>query len=696
MAQIPMGAFEQATVVPRVNRSSVDLSGSEAAGRAITQAGQAGMEIADQNLRLAQAQRQREQNEAEALARAKAANGVLDHELQTNAVVENIQAQMADGTLDWRNADKAYQEAVGKLEPAKVDGIDPVGNEHYQGGLKRNSEAGRLRVHTLVQGARRTEFKTQFDTGLDTLGKLAGQPGADIDKINAQAEGFAPLARAAGVDSATIAEKIQTFKDRNWTNQATNRLIGARGDMKSLDALEHDLSAEDGYYAGKLDTDRRNALLSQLTSEKTRLENAQRAQADKREAAAARALNQMEAQLATGIPAPVEQRLAWLETVKGTTAEVQAGQYIEIEKQSQELLKMPPAQQRAFLQRMQSEQATNGATVDQQRIFNGLKQASDARIAMLRTQPLQHYAVTTGATVPPLDIQALASGDVAKVQTQIAERMTILAAQRKQYGAEAGTQPLLPQEATLLAAQVKQMGIDNTLKLYGTLSTAIGDPQGYRAAIQQISPDAPVRGVAGMIYAKQRQATLQAPGLFSGAKMAASGDIARTLLRGEAILNPGAADKKQDGKPTAFPMPPPKQIADAFSTAVGTAFSGHPDAYELGLQAVRAYYAGKASEAGDVTGELDTKLVEEAVNATLGMPTKVNGQTVIAPWGMDGDTFKDKLNSAWERWAKFLHGRSPDLDDYTLEAAGDGYRVIDANGLYVPITEGVPLVLKVQ
>jgi hypothetical protein len=695
MAQIPMGSFGQATVVPRPNRSSVDLSGTEAEGRAIAQLGQTGMQIADQALRQQKAERDRAEDEAAALARAKAANSVLDHELQTRGIVEGVQAEIADGSLDWRKAEEAFQTRTSSLQAPEISDLDPVAAEQFKGGLRRNSEQARLQVRTLVGGARRSEFKTQFETGLDTLGKIAGGPGADIEAINAKAEAFAPLARAAGVDGATISAKIQAFKDRNWTNQATNRLIAARGDMASIDALERDLTADDGFYAGKLDTERRNAILSQLTTEKTRLENAQRAEADKRESVAQRAINAMEAQLATGVPAPLEQRLAWLEQVRGTTFEAQAGQYVEMEKQSQALLKMAPAQQRTFLQQMQAEQQTKGATVDQQRLYAGLKSASDARIKMLREQPLQHFALNTGATIAPLDVQALASGDVGKVQAQIAERMNILATQRKQYGGEAGSQPLLPQEATMLASALKDAPPTKALDLFGALSTAFADPAAYSAAMQQISPGNPVRAVAGTLYAKQRETTLVSSGLFSGAVKANSGDIARTLLVGERVLAPA---KPGEAKGAPFPMPPPKQLSTAFESQVGTAFRGNPGAYEMALQSVRAYYAGKASESGDVSGEIDEKLVGEAVRAVIGEPVEINGADVFPPWGMSADDFQDKIEQNWQGVSGALPASySRDFDDYTLQQIGDGrYYVIGADGTFVHIAKDSPLILRVK
>lgn len=640
MAQIPLGGFESARAVPQPNRSSVDLSGTLTAGRAIEAAGQQGMQLADQALQRQEAQRTREQNEAEALARAKAANSLLDHELQTRSLIEGMQGEIADGTLDWRKADEAYQERYSKLQLPDVPGLDPVAREQMQGGLRREQEAGRQQLKRIVDGARRTEFKTQFDTGLDTLGKIAGAPGADVAAINAKADAFAPLAAAAGVDAATIQARIQAFKDRNWTNQATNRFIGARDDAAALGALEKDLTAEDGFYAGKLDIERRNALLSQIESAKTQIENRERAKADKREAAAARAINEIEAQLATGIPTPVEQRLAWAETVKGTTHEAQAAQYIEIERQAQELLKLPPAAQRSFLQQMDAKQQTAGATVDDRRIYNGLKTASDARIRMLRDQPLQHYAVTTGQKVPPIDMQALVTGNTAAVQTQIAERMNILAAQRKRYGGEAGMAPLLPQEATVVAAAVAQMQPKEALQVYGALRSVMGEDQAYNAAMQQIAPDSPVRAIAGTIFLRQ------APGAPGADTRKTYGDVALKLLTGEQLLNPGKGASAADGKGAAFPMPNDAEMQAVISERIGTAFEGRESEYRSAIQAVRAYYAAASSDEGDRSKDLNTKRMRTAIEAVIGEAVDIEGRDVLPPWGMPADEFEDAADEA--------------------------------------------------
>ncbi|WP_223621173.1 hypothetical protein [Lysobacter sp. ESA13C] len=642
------------------------------------------------------AQQQLDDNEA--LARAKASNALLDHELQVKQRAEDLQQRISSGDLDWRQAEVEAKTAFDEIETPKIAGLGPADVERMQGGFTRNKAGGASAIRNVAESARRTEFRGQFDTALDSLGKLAGATGADIEKINAQAEAFAPIARQAGVESSAVQAKIQAFKDRNWTNQAIGRAIGARDSMEALAQLKHDLTAEDGYYTGKLDTDKRNAILSQVDTSMTRIEAKAQHQADRRDAIALRAVTQFQAQASSGVQAPLETMAQWAEAVKGTQYEAEFQDMLKGEAEVQAVLNQPPTAQRAYLQQLEVRQRQQGATMAQQGNLKRLTTAVETNLRQLKDSPLEFFANRTGQAVPQLDIQALASGDAQALRTQIAERMTTLAAVRKQFGPETGNAPLLPAEAASLSAWLTKATPVMATRLFGTLSQAIADPAAYSAAMQQIAPDSPVRAFAGMVYAEQRSTTLEPGGIFSGAVKASSGDIAQTLLEGEALLNKSKGDKAADGKGAAFPMPTPKDMAAEFEVAVGAAFRGRPGAADAASQAVRAYYAGKAAKDGDLSGELDSKRMREAVRAVLGEPVDVNGADVFAPWGMDEDTFVDKLELSWAETAKALPaGASTDFDDYTLMQRGNNaYYLVGAGGQFLTGKDGQPLQLKVS
>lgn len=638
------------------------------------------------------------QEDDDALARAKASNALLDHELQVRGKTEELAERVQSGDLDWRQAEAEAQTAFDEIQAPAVPGLHPADAERMQGGITRNRAGGAMAIRNAAQQAKRTEFRGQFDTAIDTLGKLAGAPGADIEKINAQAEAFVPLAQQAGVDSAVTAGKIQAFKDRNWTNQATQRLINARDDLDGLNQLERDLTAEDGYYANRLDTEKRNVVLSQVQTAKGRLEARATHLADKREAAASRAITQYEQQTATGLPAPPDTMQKWAATVAGTTYEAEFNDMLKGEAEVQAILNQPPQAQRAYLQQLQARQQREGATVADQGNLKRLSTAVETNLKQLHSEPLVFHANRTGDATAPLDIQALANGDIDAVRGAIADRMVTLETMRRQYGPETGRQPLLPQEATALANALKQATPVSALKLFGSMATAFADPEAYRAAMQQVAPDSPVRALAGMVFAEQRAVTLTPGGLFSGAVKASSGDIAKTLLEGEVILNRTPDAMKEDGKGSAFPMPPPNQLRDEIAVQVGEVFAGRPAAYETALQAVRAYYAGSASRAGDVSGELDTKRVREAVRAVLGEPVDVNDNgEVLPPWGMDEDEFVQKATTAWDSVSKTLpQGVPTEFDNYGLRQAGNGsYFVVGPLGTFVSDKAGNPIQLRV-
>ena len=74
---------------------------------------------------------------------------------------------------------------------------------------------------------------------------------------------------------------------------------------------------------------------------------------------------------------------------------------------------------------------------------------------------------------------------------------------------------------------------------------------------------------------------------------------------------------------------------------VGSAFAGRADDFETTLQGVRAYYAAKAAEDGNVKGDLDLSRVADAVKAVVGEKVRFEDRDVLPPWGMTGTAFRD-------------------------------------------------------
>ncbi|HEY5850411.1 MAG TPA: hypothetical protein VIT62_06555 [Lysobacter sp.] len=599
------------------------------------------------------------------MARARAENALADDAVQVQTITTDIQSRIADGSLPWDKASDEFQDRVGQLDSPKPSDLDAPDVERFTGRLRRNRMESEAVVSNLALSGKRAEMKGQVSSLRDRLAKLASDPNADLGKIVAGGEGLRDLAAAGGV-AANFDKDQRDFSDRVYSDNAKARLISGHDDLDALTQLEQDLTSDDGRYAGKLDADKTNALLSQVVTAKSRLEAKAAHEADRGEAAADRTLTQFRQQVATGVSAPLDTVNTWTETMRRGTPEQQAEfkDLLRGEAELQAVLNQPPDVQRAYLQTLQARVTREGATVGEQANLKRMEGAVESNLRALRQEPLVFNANRTGIETQPLDLQSLMDGDVSKVQAQIQARMVTLQTLRKQYGSEAGSAPLLPQEASALASRLTKMDTRGAAKLFGTLNRTIGDPDAYQAAIQQLAPDSPVRALAGRYYALQRANGVPDGAVTSTSVKGEFGDVAMYLLKGEALLNPTKTAQGEDGKDAAFPMPPAQKLSQIVAATVAQAFAGRPQEFETAVQAIRAYYAARSAEVGDVKGTLNNTRLALSVRAVVGEKARFEGRDVIAPWGMSEAEFRDKADEYVQ--ARLKSAKREDPGDVTL------------------------------
>lgn len=677
--KIPLGNFGFATTEPLQTHTGAGKEFSDATGRALQNLGNTGMQSA---ATLMHEQRQ----EDEALARAKAGNALLDHEIKVKTLASDIEQRLADGSLHYSAAGEAYKTAYQLIDQPKVDKLDPAMTENFDKGLKRAEFTGFSAVQQASEKAKRADFKGQTDLALDKLGKIAGMPGGDIEKINTQADSLDSLGRMAY--GAQWEKAKQDFKDRNWTNHATQRAMESKDSLPAIDQLEHDLTASDGFYAGKLDTDKRNGVLRSVINDRLRIENRMQHNADRMEAKAEKTIGDIDRQIASGVPATADMWATWADKVKGTSFEGDFKQRIGDEAEVQNVLRLPIDQQTSFVQQKTAELLNGGGSVRDKANLDRLKTAVDANVKQLQESPLLFNQNRTGQPVAPLDIAMLAQpGGGDKVQEVLRDRVASITALQKQYGPQVQMRPLLPQEAQFLTRSLEQSSPKQQTELFGAMRLGFGDDAAFSAAMQQIAPDSPVKALAGMLMAKQRKTTLEKNWIADDV-IATGGDVGAIMLEGESMLNKTKGQKAEDGKSKGFPLPPEKEFRDQFSSFAGKVFAGRPGAYEVAIQAVRAYYTGKAAQDGDVSGQIDGGRMKQAITATLGDVVNYNGNgEVLAPWGMDKGTFKDKVRESFtaEIKARGMPDSTRDqLPALGLKNIGDGsYYVIQGrNFLY--------------
>jgi len=671
MAEIPLGNFGVRGADP-AQRSQVNTEGFDAVNVALNRAAGAGMAIAGEAL-------DEQKRQQRAMKQVEAANAIGQAQLKTETVKQQIMQDMREGKLSHEQADKAYQEAIQAVEMPKVEGLDPVMQAQFDGQIGQLGQRGRIDLMPHIEQAKIGKFQSDIDGILDAQSKRAGLPGADIEGINAGIDAMEEQGRMAYGDKWEA--KKRDFIEGNYQNHVQQRLLEAGDNLSELRAIEHDLAASDGYYAEKIDAGKRLGLQNNISNNISRIEQHNEMLATKREVRAMNVLQDIERQNASGIPPTPDMIDNWKTIGSGTAAAGNIEAKIEQGQQIQQFLKVPIDQQQATIQQMESNLTTNGGSVQDKTNLDSLRRVFDANKKTLTESPLVYSQERLGAKIEPLDFNAVMQpDDGGKLFSNLRDRMETVTALQQKHGAEVKPTLLLPQEADALKAQVAKMPPDQQRQFFGGLNKASGGGKEYKAIMQQIAPDEPVTAFAGMLASKQESTVIER-NFFSPDTKTASKDVSALMLQGNAII------KDKDAK---FPLPKDADFAAQFDQFAGGAFANAPKAYQTGMQSVKAYYAGRAAQDGDVSGMVDPKLMRESINAVLGAPVEHNGKTVLAPWGMDEDTFTSKAEASYQQL-----GLSVDFDNINLVPAGDGRYGI-TSGRAPILKDGRPVYIEVR
>lgn len=640
------------------------------------------------------------------LARAKDTGAYAEHQFAVDQLKVDYASKIASGEVPYQTAQQQFTADAQKIPVPKPQARGPVATQTMQSGVNMTLKNAQLHVGIMVDQARDKDLQSQGALQLDTLGKRAGLPGADIDSINRQADTLAPLLRNGGLNEAQVTRTLQGFKDQNWFNQATQAAMMARTSLPALDQIEHDLTAADGFYANRMDTDKRNTVLNQVIGHRIQLENKLQADANRRDAKAERALYEIDRQISSGVPATQDQWTQWGNTIQGTTFEDEYKQRAADEQQVQQVLRLPVTDQVKFVQDKEASLMQGGGSVREAQNLARLKGAVTSNVNLMQQAPLLFTANRTGQQVPSLDFSVLATpGGADELASQLHDRAVTIDTMRKQYGEQVQNKPLLPEEAQQIAGALDKATPESAVGMFAQLRQAAGNDQTYMALMQQVAPDSPIKSLAGMLAARERSMTLERH-WFGPDTVASSPDVATTLLNGEALLNKSKTQKAEDGKPrTGLYMPSSDLLQADFKSRVGNAFADRPQSAELAFQAVQAYYVGKAAQTGRLASDnkdIDSQLLKDSITATLGQVVNVNGNgDVLAPWGMDASRFQDKAEAAFltQTAQLFPHkDASQRLAAYksaTLKNAGDGTYYVTIGRNYLTDIKGQPVIIDV-
>lgn len=666
--RIPTGDFGYRVARPR--QGAAMIPGVTAVGEAVQNLGQAGQQAATVLMRTEQLQqqeleRQRKEQEKQAreMEKARAADALLDYEIYTKETSNSIALQVQDGTLPYEQARQQFDDLLTKAPSYKPSNGDPLLAESYARGTKRANFTAQMSVQNAAGKAMRADYKSRFASGLDKLGKLAGIPGADVAEINERAGALRIIGEQSGMPADQIDKSIQDFKDRNWFNQASQLQNEYSDNIDGLDRLKTQLTNADGFYADKLDPEKRTALIKSIDGRIDQLNNRADRAADKREAAAGRAIEQMDKQVASGIPGTAQQWLAWNEQVKGTAYEAEFKDRVNDEREVQTLLRQPLAEQSAYIQDKRQKMASNGGSLREQANLNRLEAAVESNNKLLRESPLIFNQNTTGQQVTPLTLSDLGSpqGRGALVEN-LRDRFNTVTALKRKYGPQVALNPWLPQESEAIKQVLASSNNEIRLGILSTIAQASPDGQAYASTLKAVAADQPVLMLAGM--AQYRQLTTDE-----------GRNVADTVLRGDRILN----DK-------TVIMPTENAFRAYFEEAIGQGLPDGSPQREQAFLAYKAIYAQMANENGvrhtnEEKNYVDDRTARQAAKIATGGIFDYNGRKVIPPYGMPENRFFDNVKTQLEGIVKNTGYRMGDVEDMPLVSAGkDGmYFLMNGN-----------------
>lgn len=680
MATIPIGS-----PVPRVlpdaqqNRViTMDTSGQARAAQQIAgSVTQAGLGILDE-----------QQRENQALARVKASNALLERETQINTITSDLAEQVRLGNITYDQMETSYNSAVEKLDPISSPGLSIPEQEGLGISAKRFQIKGLDDVRRFSVAARKDAAAGDMAVRMDALGKDAARPGANIDQINARMDSEDVDIAGRLAYGEMWAAKKQQFKDDNWTTHATQRVVSAREGLGELQKIEQDLTSEEGFYAGKLDPEKRNQLLNTVTGRIFQVKEHNARQAEIRENRAERALFQMDQQAATGVPATPADQQRWKNMTAGTSVASEYNSRLAQINEVQTLLRRPIPEQQEYVNQKRQQMLENGGSVSGQANLNRLQSAIDNNLKMLKADPLSFNAMRTGSDVEPLDLTDIATPDgQQRLVGQIESRFDVTNAVRKSYGPEVSRVPFKAQELEALRAGYDASDDKTRLGILGAVGSAAPTGSDAAAAIRAIAPDQPLALLAGMAQ-------------YRGLKSSDGTDVAKTLINGGRILG----DK-------SIAIPSDEIMRAAFEERVGGALQGGTQQREQAYQGFSALYVGLAEASGKRydpnTLALDSSLANKAVDMVTGGVISRGGgwfgdapaHKVIKPYGMSDDAFNRTVDGQINAASAASGLPANQLENMAMSAvpgSEGAYYLLNAGRIQLNPKTNQPIVIQVN
>ncbi|ELD7524714.1 hypothetical protein QJD35_004153 [Salmonella enterica] len=609
--------------------------------------------------------------QADAIIRARAGEGLLDYQIKIKDINESIRQGVDDGTIKADQIDSVYKTAISKLKKPDFGGLDLAEMEVAQRGVKRYEADGYATAQGLYRTALKIEAKDLVDTQLDQLGKLTNYPDADIEKINSMSAALDTQGRLAY--GAQWGKIRQSWIDKNWFNQAQQRLMSSRNDGSALSAFNNELTGKKGFYVDKLDPEKRNALLNQAMGYQARIEAraiAAQNHADmlalRRENSAIHASSTMQMRIANGEIPTDQDWNNYLTSVSGTSQDGTEAVLRSAMLETQRLYSLPPEKAQAEVDSLALSLKKNGGSEIQYKVLNAVQSNIDHRRTQLQKNPQAVFAMDSGTPLEPLNPQS-ALQQPGEWGAGLKQRQANSDAITQKYGATAGKNLLTTEELNNTKDAYEKMSPDQRIQFWRNTQASSSSAITSRLA-REIGGDA-----------------LQVSAVASLANNPAGYKTALAVENGSRLLNP------VDGVPK---VRLPADFDQNIATKIKSIYPGFsPAQVQRLIPVVRDYHIGSGRSA-------DTTPKAKDLYAVIGKPVNVYGSYVIAPAGTDENTFIDALkigvNRLGDSAQDVKNGLSQGVYGFVPDSEGNQVLINAATQRRVVGKDGHPVVIEVD
>lgn len=347
-----------------------------------------------------------------------------------------------------------------------------------------------------------------------------------------------------------------------------------------------------------------------------------------------------------------------------------AGQYIG------SFRTMPTASIQQYVSDLKNQVGNGEGLAGRAAAFDHVQAAADEVIKQRKADPIQ-FSLSSGQT-KPIDMSN---------QNNFGQSIGLRASQVSELARAYGT-PLTffsKEEESQIGKFFRDAPVSQQSAYLDTIHKSTGGGKPYMAALQQISANAPSAAVAGILMDK--------PGGVVAEKNWFNPDVSVSPSTASQTILAGAAARKGSKEAKGITMPKENDMRLEFSNTVKDAFAGDAQGASMAYDVAKDYYAGVMAQKGDLSGELDSDVWEQAINVATGGVHDYNGMgNVLLPWGMSSEQFDKEVNQAWETQVTGAGVKAPP-GQYGLQSYGDSQYLVKLGTGYLLKHDGTPVVI---